>query len=341
MHIKRTLAPAALALSAALALAGCGSQSPAPGGTQSPAAPGQTSSSPAAPAASTVTVEDNNGPQTITVPPTSVVATDNRTFQTLDEWGIELKAAARALMPDTVSYAANESIVDLGNHGEPDLEAVVAVQPDLIVNGQRFAQFHDQFTQLVPEAVVLELDPREGQPLDQELKRQTTALGEIFGKQAEAQKLNDDLDAAIARAKAAYDPAAKVMAVNTSGGNIGYLAPGVGRTLGPVFDLLGLTPALEVEGTDDHQGDDISVEAIADSNPDWILVMDRDAGVAADDPNFQPAADLLANSQALANVTAVKEGNIVIMPPDTYLNEGIQTYTTFLNQFADALEAKS
>lgn len=338
MNMKKSLAPAALALGAALALAGCGSPSaPAPGNTQSPAQ----SSSAAAPAASTVTVEDNNGPQTITVPPTSVVATDNRTFQTLDEWGIELKAAARALMPDTVSYAANEAIIDLGTHNEPDLEAVVAVQPDLIVNGQRFAQFHDQFTQLVPNAVVLELDPREGEPLDQELKRQTAALGEVFGKQAEAKQLNDDLDAAIARAKAAYDPAATVMAVNTSGGNIGYLAPGVGRTLGPVFEILGLTPALEVEGTDDHQGDDISVEAIADSNPDWILVMDRDAGVAADDPNFQPAADLLANSQALANVTAVKEDNIVIMPADTYVNEGIQTYTTFFNQFADALEAKS
>jgi iron complex transport system substrate-binding protein len=338
MNMKKSLAPAALALGAALALAGCGSPStPAPGNTQSPAQ----SSSAAAPAASTVTVEDNNGPQTITVPPNSVVATDNRTFQTLDEWGIELKAAARALMPDTVSYAANEAIIDLGTHNEPDLEAVVAVQPDLIVNGQRFAQFHDQFTQLVPNAVVLELDPREGEPLDQELKRQTAALGEVFGKQAEAKQLNDDLDAAIARAKAAYDPAATVMAVNTSGGNIGYLAPGVGRTLGPVFEILGLTPALEVEGTDDHQGDDISVEAIADSDPDWILVMDRDAGVAADDPNFQPAADLLANSQALANVTAVKEDNIVIMPADTYVNEGIQTYTTFFNQFADALEAKS
>ncbi|MBK7819661.1 MAG: ABC transporter substrate-binding protein [Tessaracoccus sp.] len=338
MHIKRTLAPAALALSAALALVGCGSTTtPAPGDSKSPA---QNSSAPA-PAASTVTIEDNNGSHTVTVPPTAVVATDNRTFQTLDEWGIELKAAARALMPNTVSYAANESIIDLGTHGEPDLEAVVAVQPDLIVNGQRFTQFAEQFQQLVPNALVLNLDPREDQPLDAELKRQTTVLGEIFGKQAEAKKLNDDLDAAIARAKAAYDPSAKVMAVNTSGGNIGYLAPGVGRTLGPVFGLLGLTPALEVEGTDDHQGDDISVEAIAGSNPDWILVMDRDAGVAADDPNFQPAADLLANSQALANVTAIKEGHVVIMPPDTYLNEGIQTYTKFFNQFADALEGKS
>ena len=95
MNMKKSLAPAALALGAALALAGCGSPStPAPGNTQSPAQ----SSSAAAPAASTVTVEDNNGPQTITVPPNSVVATDNRTFETLADWGVELKAASVSLM---------------------------------------------------------------------------------------------------------------------------------------------------------------------------------------------------------------------------------------------------
>ena len=342
MSLPRPFTLTALAAAAALALTACGGSPSAssPSESASNTAPSTSPSvSAEQPAAGTVTIEDNNGEHTIASPPTAVVATDNRTFQTLDEWGIELKAAARGLMPDTVSYAANDAIIDLGHHGEPDLEAVVAVQPDLIVNGQRFTQFHDDFTKLVPEALVLELDPREGEAFDAELKRQTTVLGEIFGKQAEAQKLNDDLDAAIARAKAAYDPASKVMGVITSGGNIGYVVPGTGRTLGPVFDILGLTPSLEVEGSDDHQGDDISVEAIADSNPDWLLVMDRDAGVAADDPAYQPAADLLKNSQALANVTAVKEGNIVILPPDTYLNEGIQTYTVFLNDFADALES--
>ena len=109
-----------------------------------------------------------------------------------------------------------------------------------------------------------------------------------------------------------------------------------------MFDFAGLTPALEVaDGTDDHQGDDISVEAIAQSNPDWILVMDRDAAVAADDPAYQPAADILENSEALAGVTAVTAGNIIYMPADTYTNEGIQTYTEFLNAFADALESAS
>lgn len=286
-----------------------------------------------------VTVEDNNGAQTISLPLTSVVATDNRTFETLSDWGVELSAAAVALMPNTIAYSKDADIIDLGNHREPNLEAVVAVDPQLIINGQRFADFHKDFAELVPDAVVLELDPREGQPFDAELKRQTTVLGEIFGKQAEAKKLNDDLDAAIARAKAAYTAGDKVMGVNVSGGEIGYVAPSNGRTLGPLFDILGLTPALEVEGSDDHQGDDISVEAIADSNPDIILVMDRDAAVAADEATYQPAAQVIEGSEALKNVNAVKNGNVIYMPNDTYTNEGIQTYTEFLNMIAEQLEA--
>ena len=128
-------------------------------------------------------------------------------------------------------------------------------------------------------------------------------------------------------------------AVTTSGGQIGYIAPTVGRTLGPVFDLAGLTPALEVDGaTDDHQGDDISVEAIAQANPDWILVMDRDAAISADDPSYSPAAEILESNAALANVSAVTRGQIVYMPADTYTNESVQTYTEFLGDLATALE---
>lgn len=289
-----------------------------------------------------VQVEDNNGTQTIATPPKSVVATDNRTFETLDSWDIELSAAAVSLMPSTISYTTDESIVDLGSHREPNLEAVVAAQPDLIINGQRFAQYHDDFVKLAPNAVVLELDPREGEPLDAELKRQTTVLGEIFGKQAEAKQLTDDFDEAIERVTAAYNADDSVMAVITSGGQIGYAAPSVGRTLGPLFDIFGFTPALEVaEGSEDHQGDDISVEAIANSNPDVILAMDRDAAVASTESTYVPANEILASSEALQSVNAVVNGNIIYMPADTYTNEGIQTYTTFFNALADALEARS
>ncbi|MGO3649626.1 siderophore ABC transporter substrate-binding protein [Agrococcus casei] len=324
MSQNRSIIAVSALAAAAVALTGCAT------GTEAAEAP----------QADTITVEDNSGQIEVPADPTSVIALDNRSFETLDAWGIELSAAAVSLMPDTIGYTTDESLIDIGNHREPDLEQIVAVQPDLIISGQRFSQFNEQMAELAPDAVIVDLEPREGEPFADELKRQITVLGEIFDKQDEASAMVADFDAAIDRAAAAYDSADTVMALNASGGELGYLAPGVGRTLGPVFDILALTPALEVaDASDDHQGDDISVEAVADSNPDWILVMDRDAAVSADDPEYSPAASVIEDSEALARVSAVEQGQIVYMPADTYTNEGLQTYTEFFNDFADALEA--
>ncbi|WP_424347973.1 siderophore ABC transporter substrate-binding protein [Kocuria sp. CH-021] len=327
--MNRSKHPAALlAVAGVLALTACGTAQ-----GDEPASAGTSAASTA-----TVEVEDNFGTQTVDVPPRSVVATDNRTFETLAEWDVELAAAPRALMPDTIAYADDESVVDLGNHREPDLEAVVAADPDLIVNGQRFADYREDFADLVPEATVVELDPREDQAFDAELKRQTSVLGRIFDREDEAEQINGDFDAAMQRVADGYRPGDTVMAVTVSGGEIGFIAPDKGRTLGPLFEIFGFEPALEVDGaSDDHQGDDISVEAIADSDPDWILVLDRDAAISADDPEFTPAQEVIEGAEALQNVTAVQEGNVVYMPRDTYTNEGIQTYTEFFNTLADAM----
>lgn len=325
----RPVTALSLVLASSLVLAACSTDA-------------QDSGDSAAADGSTIEIEDNNGTQTVTSPPASVVALDNRTFETLSDWDIELSAAAVSLMPDTIDYTRDESLVDIGMHREPDLEAIVAAEPDLVINGQRFTDHQDDIASLVPDATVLDLEPREGEPFDAELKRQISVLGEVFDKQDEAERLIEDFDAAVERVNEAYDEDDSVMAVTTSGGDIGYLAPGVGRTLGPAFDIFGLTPALQVEGaSDDHQGDDISVEAIADSNPDWILVMDRDAAVAADEAGYEEADKILSESEALSSVNAVENEQIVYMPLDTYTNEGIQTYTEFFNAFADALEARA
>src|SRR5699024_2745517 len=258
----------------------------------------------------------------------------------LDDWGVELSAGAVSLMRADLSYQDAESVLDTGNHREPDLETIVEADPDLVITGQRYSQYDEDIAELAPDAAMVNLDPREGEDFGEELKRQVTELGTIFDKEAEAQAMVDEYDEAVSRVSAAYDSEDTVMGVITSGGDINYAAPTEGRTLGPVFDVLGLTPALEVdEASEDHQGDDISVEAIADSNPDWILVMDRDAGVSANSgEEYTPAQDLLADSAALQNVSAVEEGNIVHMPEYTYLDEGLATYTEFFSSVADSME---
>nr|VDG62640.1 Iron compound ABC uptake transporter substrate-binding protein PiuA [Streptococcus thermophilus] len=341
--MKRVSRLAAIVAAASLTLAGCageGNDSVDGSAGTSQADSGSSDNGASDDGASdTVTIEDNEGTKEVPVNPSSVVALDNRSFEILDEWGVQPVAAARALVPETIpGIADNDDIIDIGNHREPNLEAIVAAEPQVIVSGQRFSEYNEEIEKLVPDAVLIDLEPREDQPLDKEFLRQVDALGKIFEREEEAKKMADDFTSALDRAREAYNDEWKVMAVNVSGGEIGYVAPKVGRTWGPLFDLLGLTPALEIEGgSDDHKGDDISVEAIAEANPDWMLVLDRDAGVRTEDS--APAQQVLDESQALGNVTAVKEGHIYIAPADTYTNESIVTYTEILNDLADQWEA--
>ncbi|WP_235904909.1 MULTISPECIES: siderophore ABC transporter substrate-binding protein [Actinomyces] len=325
------------ALGLAAALAACGSKKESGSQAASSASAADGSAAP-----SSVSIEDNHGTVKVSLPPATVVSTDNRTFEVLANWGVTLAAVPKKIIPSTITAYSGSDVVDLGNHREPDFDALIAAAPDLIIIGQRFTQHYDRVVKDNPEAAVIDLEPREGQPLDAELGREVTALGRIFNKTAEADKLIADFRSAIERAKGAYDASHKVMAVNVSGGNIGYVGPGKGRTWGPVFNLLGLTPALEVPGaTNDHQGDDISVEAIAEANPDWILVLDRDAAIKANDPAYVPAKDVIAGNAALQSVTAVSKGQIVYAPADTYTNESIITYTEIVNSIADAFSGKA
>lgn len=345
----RTSRTALVALFAASALtaASCSNTEPALDSnapTASSGAAGESATSAAGSDAEqgAITVTDNYGEKTVPSPPQRVVALDNRSFELLDSWGVKPVAAARALVPDTIQgIADDEEIVDIGNHREPDLEALVAVEPDVIISGQRFTSFDEEMQKLVPDAVLLNFEPREGEEFDEELIRQTLELGEVFGKQAEAEQAVEDFTTAIQRARSAYNPDQTVMATVVSGGEIGYVAPGLGRTWGPLFNLIGLTPALEVDNaSDDHQGDDISVEAIASANPDWLLVLDRDAGTKTDESSPEALA-VISDSAPLRNVVAVQQDHVYIAPNDTYTNESILTYTEILNDMADAFEASS
>ena len=292
----------------------------------------------------TVEIEDAHGKVRVPVNPKNVVSLDSRSFETLEAWGIELAAAPKAVMSPASTYVEDESVLDIGNHREPNLEIIAAVDPDLVIIGQRFANFYDDIKALVPNAVLIDLDidvsesaATPGENLVKGLKDSTISLGKIFDKNEEAEKLVADFDKAIEDAKAAYNGRDKIMSVIVSGGNIGFSAPHNGRVWGPMYEIFGWTPALEVGSTtSDHQGDEISVEAIAQSNPDWILVLDRDAATttAADSV---PAHDVIDNSPALQNVKAVKEGKIVYAPNDTYTNESIQTYLELFEDIGEAL----
>ena len=292
----------------------------------------------------TVEITDIYGPVTVPINPKNVVALDNRTFETLSDWGIELAAVPKGVMPSDSPYVADEAVQDVGTHNDPNLEVIAAVDPELVIIGQRFASRYDEIKELVPNAVVINLNfdvsteaDAPGDNLINGLKNSTISLGKIFDKNEEAEKLVADFDSVIEKAKSAYNGTDTVISVVVSGGEIGFSAPRSGRVWGPMYDVFGWVSALEVDGsTSDHQGDDISVEAIAQSNPDWLFVLDRDAATSSA-AEATPAQDVIDNSPALQNTIAVSEGQIVYAPSDTYTNESIQTYLELFSDIASAL----
>ncbi|MHA7964840.1 siderophore ABC transporter substrate-binding protein [Paenibacillus sp. CAU 1782] len=339
-----------LAATFALALTACSNTSnePASSGTASPTASSSAANSDAnnSDAATTVEITDSHGTVTVPVNPTKVVSLDNRTFETLADWDIKLVAVPKDVMPADSTYVNDDSVQNIGNHREPNLELLASLEPELVIVGQRFASYYEDIKKLVPNATVIDLNfdvsgetgvGTPGENLINGFKDATTNLGAIFNKQEEASKLNADFDQAIEKAKTAYNGTDKIMSVVVSGGNIGFSAPHTGRVWGPLYEVFGWAPALEVDkSSSDHQGDEISVEAIAQSNPDWIFVLDRDAAVSSQEGSV-PAQDVIDNAPALKNTTAITKEQIVYAPNDTYTNESIETFLELFNDLADAL----
>ncbi|WP_394020184.1 siderophore ABC transporter substrate-binding protein [Anaerococcus cruorum] len=289
----------------------------------------------------TVTITDNHGEVEVPKNPKKVVALDSRNYEVLEAMGVDLVAAPKDVMPATSSYLKDEKVENIGDHREPNLELIAAADPDLVIVGQRFGDYYDDIKELVPNASVIDLNTdvseeaeSPGNNLLEGFINSTTILGEIFDKEEKANELIADLEESIEKAKNAYK-GGSVMGVITSGGEIGYSAPKYGRVWGPIYEILNLEPSLEVNNdSSDHKGDDISVEAIAESKPDYLMVLDRDAGISTEE-SAKPAKEVLEASQALKDLDVIKNDKIYYAPNDTYTNESIITYTEIFNGLAE------
>ena len=69
-----------------------------------------------------------------------------------------MAAVPKAVMPADSPYVADEGVLDIGNHREPNLEIIAAVEPELVIVGQRFANYYEDIKALVPNAAVIDLN---------------------------------------------------------------------------------------------------------------------------------------------------------------------------------------
>ncbi|MBI8989035.1 siderophore ABC transporter substrate-binding protein [Corynebacterium meridianum] len=200
----------------------------------------------------------------------------------------------------------------IGSFREPDYEAIASLEPDLIVIGGRTAGTYEQMSEIAPTIdVTVEYDDYlESNAESAEM------VGAAFGVGDKAEEKGEELE------KKADDYKEKISAgaptalvIMTNGGELSTYSEE--SRFGMIFDL-GYTPAAKLDEAGPH-GDPVSFEFVADADPDYLFVVDRDSAIGRDGNTAEATLD----NELINNTKAARNGNIVYLNSnDWYLVVG-------------------
>ncbi|CAD7054231.1 Periplasmic binding protein precursor (plasmid) [Pseudorhizobium banfieldiae] len=271
-------------------------------------------------------IETARGPVEVATPLAKVAVFDMAALDTLQALGVQ-----PAGLPEKLYLPQLEPLLDgaevVGNLFEPDLEALSALEPDLIILGGRSSTKVDATSQVAPTIDMT----MTGQDLVQQAKQRLAAYATLFGKEEAAAKAASELDEQIEATRAATAGKGTALIVMTNGPKI--TAYGASSRFGWVHSTLDLPPAVSNLEAANH-GEAVSFEFIAKANPDWLLVLDRAEAIGSGDQG----AEATLNNELVAQTSAWKKGQVVYLPAaDFYIAAGgIQSTKRVLAAIAEA-----
>ena len=336
---RRSFLTAMAAVSAAGVLTACGASSSTASSVASSVAASSeaTTSSEAVP--ESVTIKAFNGAKELVdveVPfdPQRIAILELASLDILDELGVgdRVVGTASTSLDYLQSYVTNDSIANLGNIKEADMEAVMACEPDIIFIGGRLSKSYDALCEIAP-VVFLATDAEKG--VVESTRENAMTIASIFGLEDHVEALMADFDSRIDALKAFAEGKTAIVGMTTSGsfnvlGNDGRCSI-IGKEIG--FENIGVDANID---TSTH-GNEASFEFIVDKNPDYIFAMDRDAAIGTD--GAQLAQEILEN-ELVKSTDAYKNGHVVYLahPNVWYTAEGgIQALSEMLSDLENAL----
>jgi iron chelate ABC transporter, periplasmic iron chelate-binding protein len=294
-----------MALSCAFALAACGGQD----GSASV----QAGSAAAEVPAGSVKVQTAHGEAVVPQNPERVAVYDLGAVDTLSKLGVKIGASVDSQNLAYLDVPLKDA-VKAGTLFEPNYEALNAYNPQVIIIGSRMAKdkVSDELAKLAPTIDMT----AQTDNMKESAKARIDAYGRIFGKQAEADALKAEIDKTFADAKAAAQGKGKGLVILVNTGKLSAFGPD-SRLGGWIHRDIGVPPADEAIKEGSH-GQPVSFEYIKEKNPDWLFVLDRSAAIGEEG---QAAREVL-NNPLVAQSTAWKKGQVVYLPPETYLAAG-------------------
>lgn len=273
--------------------------------------------------ADSLTVITARGPAEVPEKPEVVAVFDVAAADTLAALGVPVAGTLNSLYVDYLDDTEAKA-TDLGTFWEPDVEALHALAPDLIIVGTRSSGQVEPLSRIAPA-----IDMTVGYDTVAEGLARLETYGEIFGRAEKAASLSAEFEAGLASAKAAAAGRGNALLIMTNGPKIS--AYGTGGRFGWLHSALDLPEAAPEIGASIH-GESVSFEFIQEKNPDWLIVVDRQAAIGR--PGEGAAATL--DNVLVQGTTAWRKGQVIYLnPADVYIaGGGIQSMLRSLETLA-------
>lgn len=314
---------ASVALFAALALSACGTSEPSGGATASRSAG--------------IELEDASGTKvTLDAPATKVVGTEWNVVENLVSLGVNPVGVA-----DVPGYSAWAAAVplknepkDIGTRGEPSVDTVAALAPDLIVATTDLpAAAVEQLRKIAP---VLQVRSANGAGQIAQMNTNLDLIAEATGTETKATEVKAAYTDAITKGREALTAAgvagSKVAFADgyAQGNQVGIRPYVKGSLIGDVNAELGLESAWTLEGDADYGLASTDVEGLTSlGDAKFLYITNKVDG--------DPFADVLAANPIWQSLPFVTAGNVKRLPDGIWMFGGPASMTAYANAAVSAL----
>ncbi|MDX3905879.1 MAG: ABC transporter substrate-binding protein [Pigmentiphaga sp.] len=263
----------------------------------------------------------DNGTLTLPSAPKTVATFDLGVLDTLDALGVPVAGVPKSSYEGALSRYNSTPVI--GTLFEPDYAALKQLKPDLIIASGRSRRAVPELSAIAPTVTL-------GANTDgfiASFKADTLALGKAFGKEAEAA-------AALDRIQKQFDALHRVNQGKTGAflfvANKNVMAHAPGDRFGYAYELAGLTSVVprrepaaapatrpaagspEAKAAAAKRAEEI--RALAQAEPDWLIVLDRGAINGAE----KTAAATLAAHPEISRTRAFREGRVYYASPNAW-----------------------
>lgn len=261
--------------------------------------------------------------------PQRIIAFPAGVVDTLDALGVKLVGMPAGIH---LNYIDQNQASEVGTLFTADLEAIHRLQPDLVVVGTRSAK---QFESVAEIAPTVDLSLARGNTYQAAIQRMND-LARLFDKAEQAKTIEHELTQLRDQVAASVSKTGSVMVVMVIGRSLNML------TAKTRIDWFQSELGMTLVGDDSKQLGElapISFEYILAQNPDWLIVMDRDAAVGKPSSNAQQQM----NNPLVNAMTAARKGQIVYLDGVGTLNAvgGVQGLRNTLQQLEQAFNDPS